>query len=254
LDVSLESLALELRKRLTSTLEDRLNQALAALGPLRRLDAAVCEAASGPELRALLIRLVEAGGMLERAGSAIEWLNQEQRDRLRKLGVRVGALDLFLPELLRPAALVAWRTLLAARGAALPTPVPGMPPVVASPDKTATPPGYRRLGKQALRLDLAEKLVRAAHDSRVAAKGKPFVIDPALAVSTGLTTLSFAQLLRLAGFTGAPGRILPTSTFGPPQPPKWRWQPSRRVVEARSAPITPPSPGNPFAALADLVR
>ena len=129
-----------------------------------------------------------------------------------------------------------------------------MPPVVATPGKTDTPPGYRRLGPQALRLDVAEKLLRAAHDARVLAKGRPFVIDPALAISTGLTTPNYAALLRLAGFTANPGRHLPQGAFGPPQPAKWRWRPVRREpVPVSTAPVAA-DPGNAFAALADLVR
>lgn len=253
LDSALDGLAVDLRKQLLAALEGWLELALTALTPLRRIEEAALAEAAGPELRALLIRLTEAGGLLERAGSGLERLTPEQRDRLRKLGVRVGALDLFVPEMLKPAALTAWRTLLTARGSALPTPVPGMPPVVATPSKALTPPGYRSLGKQALRLDVAEKLLRAAHDARVTANGKPFVLDPALAVSTGLATASFAQLLRLAGFSASVPRAMPDGAFGPPKPPHWRWRPIRREEAVTLAP-PPPAPGSAFAALAGLVR
>ncbi|MFM5950269.1 MAG: helicase-related protein [Novosphingobium sp.] len=254
LDAALETLPGELKSRILAALEVWLGQALGALTPLRLLEAASAEMAGGPELRALLIRLIEQGGLLERVASGLDRLSPEQRDRLRKLGVRVGALDLFVPDMLKPAALASWRALLAARGAATTTPVPGMPPVVAGPGKAATPPGYRRVGQQAVRLDIAEKLLRAAHDVRVAAKGKPFVIDPALAISTGLSTASYAQLLRLAGFNAAMPKALADGAYGPPQPPRWRWRPLRR-----SGPVAPPvsapvRPGNAFAALADLVR
>ena len=254
LDATLDGLSADLRKRLRVGLEGWLEQALSALAPLRKIEQAALAEAAGPDLRALLIRLAEAGGLLERAGSGLDRLTPEQRDRLRKLGVRVGALDLFVPELLKPAALTAWHTLLAARSIALPTPVPGMPPVVATPDKVAAPPGYRPLGKQALRLDLAEKLLRLTHDARVAAKGRPFVIDPALAISTGLATAGFAQLLRLAGFSAAVPRPLPAGAFGPPRPPLWRWRPSPREQSVQIAPLPPPPAGSAFAALAGLVR
>ena len=253
LDQALDGLDPDLRKRLLAALESWLGLALTALTPLRRIEEAALAAAAGPELRALLIRLTEAGGLLERTGSGLERLTPEQRDQLRKLGVRVGALDLFVPEMLKPAALTAWRTLLAARDSVLPTPVPGMPPVVATPGKTQSPPGYRPLGKQAVRLDVAEKLLRAAHDARVAVKGKPFVLDPALAISTGLATASYAQLLRLAGFTASVPHALRDGAFGPPKPPHWRWRPIRREEQASLAQPPPPS-GSAFAALAGLVR
>lgn len=254
LDVSLDSLPGELRQRLSAMLEQWLATSLKALQPLHRLNEAASEAASGPELRALLIRLVESGGVLERSGSDLERLSPEQRDRLRKLGVRVGALDLFVPDMLKPSALTAWRTLQAARGQEHHAPVPHMPPVVAVPGKAITPPGYRRLGKQAVRLDIAEKLLRAAHDARVAAKGRPFVIDPALAISTGLATISYAHLLRLAGFGATPARPLAQGAFGPPQPARWRWRAPRRQDAARAPTRPTPRPDSAFAALAELVR
>lgn len=254
LDGALDSLAADLRQRLTAMLEQWLGSNLKALQPLHRLDAAAGEAASGPELRALLIRLVESGGMLERSGSDLDQLSPEQRHRLRKLGVRVGALDLFVPEMLKPAALTAWRTLQAARGQDHHAPVPHMPPVVAVLGKAVTPPGYRRLGKQALRFDIAEKLLRAAHEARLAAKGRPFVLDPALAISTGLATISYAHLLRLAGFNVGPARPLRPGSFGPPEPPRWRWRPPRRQAPPREPARPLHRPESAFAALAELVR
>ncbi len=254
LDLSLDSLPTDLRQRVTTMLEQWLATNLKALTPLHRLDAAASDAASGPELRALLIRLVESGGMMERSGSDLDRLNPEQRDRLRRLGVRVGALDIFVPDMLKSAALTAWRTLQATRYQKHHAPVPNMPPVVPVPGKTLTPPGYRRLGKQAARLDIAEKLLRAAHDARVAAKGRPFVIDPALAISTGLATVSYAQLLRLAGFNATPARPLVQGAYGPPQPAQWRWRAPRRQDPRRKTPRPAPRPDSAFAALAELVR
>ena len=165
----------------------------------------------------------------------------------------MGALDLFVPAMLRAPALAAWRALLAAQGRVLAAPVPGMPPVVPALGKAPIPPGYRRLGKQALRIDIAEKLLRAAHGARVAAGTRPFVIDPALAISTGLATPGFAHLLRLGGFQPIMPRPLREGAFGPPAPPRWRWRPVRREAEALGRPAPPP-PGNAFAALAVLVR
>ena len=249
LDPALAGLAPDLRQRLSAALEHWMGLTLAPLAPLRRIEAAASDTAAGPALRALLIQLVEAGGMLERSGSGLDRLSKEQRDYLRKLGVRVGALDLFAPDMLKPVALAAWRTLRAARGAALAAPMPGMPPVIALPAAAALPPGYRRLGAQALRLDLAEKLLRAAHDARTAAKGKSFVIDPAVAISTGLATPAYALLLRLGGFKAIMPRPLRAGQFGPAPPPRWRWQPLRREDHAPSAAAPAPRTGNVFAEL-----
>jgi len=249
LDTALDGLAPTIRPRLADALDGWLARSLVALEPLRRIESGAGEASAGPELRALLIRLVENGGMLVRAGSGLERLGKDQRDRLRRLGVRVGALDLFVPEMLRPAALAAWRALLAARGAITPAPVPAMPAVVPLAGKAKPPPGYRQLGGQAVRLDIGEKLLRVAHEARVRAAGKAFALDPSLAISTGLSTRSYAQLLRLAGFSAAVPRALPQGVFGPPAPPRWRWRPPR--AEVRAAAQAPQ--GSLSAALAGLL-
>jgi hypothetical protein len=49
--------------------------------------------------------------------------------------------------------------------------------------------------------DVADKLLRLAHERRERSRKKrDFVLDPALAISTGLSTESYARLLRMAGF------------------------------------------------------
>jgi ATP-dependent RNA helicase SUPV3L1/SUV3 len=51
------------------------------------------------------------------------------------------------------------------------------------------------------------------------------VLDPALARSMGLTTASYAALLRQAGFRAAVPRPLAEGQAGPPAPPLWHWRP-----------------------------
>ncbi|WP_409035222.1 helicase-related protein [Novosphingobium sp.] len=249
LDKTLDGLAGEQQRALEAGLAKWLGSAFAALEPLARIDAASSDPATGPQLRALLIRLVDAGGILERDGAGLDQLQPGQRKLLTRLGVRVGTLDLFVPELLRPAALGAWRSLKAVGGATLPAPVPSMPPVIPLTAKAGPPPGYRSLGKQALRIDMAEKLLRGAHEARMAAGGKGFVLDPARAVSTGLSTASYAGLLRLGGFRAAVPQPLAAGRFGPPRPLLWRWQPLRRALPDRATVPAPAVPGNVFAEL-----
>ena len=234
-----------------AALADWLDSALLPLAPLRRLDAASLSGEAGPELRALLITLVEAGGMLERNASGIDLLAPSQRGMLARLGVKVGALDLFVPAMLRPAALSLWRELAALLGRKLAPPDPAMPPVLAATNHAA-PPGYRPLGKQLLRLDMAEKLLREAHASRVGAGRRSFALDPARAVSCGLTTASYARLLRCAGFHPILARQLLEGEAGPPAQLLWRWRPTRPHAESIAPP--PYRLGGAFAALADLVQ
>lgn len=255
-DAALNVVPAALRQQIMIGLGDWLTCKLRALEPLRQLELAAGDRAAGSELRAVLIRLVEAGGMLARADSGTERLSKDQRDRLRKLGVRVGALDLFVPAMLKPAAIEAWHSLAAVQGADAVPPLrgmSGMPAIVPVSGQHAVPPGYRLLGAQAIRLDIAEKLLRAAHGARVSARGNPFTIDPALAVSTGLTTASYAALLRIAGFQALVPPPLRPRAFGPPAPARWRWRPLRRDPAAAVIPA-PADLVTPFAALAELVR
>jgi ATP-dependent RNA helicase SUPV3L1/SUV3 len=250
-DAAVEGLPAATRKPLLAALEGWLDRALKPLDSLRRLDAASTAPEAGPELRALLIRLVDAGGMIERAGSGIDSLDKLQRNRLAKLGVRVGALDLFVPAMLRPAALEAWRELAAldARRPTLPPPDPAMPPTLAAGGR-GRPPGYRSVGKQWLRLDIAEKLLREAHAARIAAGHASFALEPARAISMGLTTQSYSRLLGLGGFQPIMPRPLAPGAFGPPAPLAWRWRPRRQV----EPPPASARRDNAFAALAELVR
>lgn len=234
-DSALDGLSAALRKQVLAALTVWLDRALAPLEPLRQIEVAASDPESGPDLRALLIRLTEAGGLVERGESGVERLSEDRRSALRKLGARIGALDVYVPAMLKPAPLQAWRTLQAARGETIPSPVPTMPPVVGLPEAGAVPPGYRQLGRQAVRLDVADKLIRLAHDRREASRKKrDFALDPALAISTGLTTESYARLLRLAGFTARVAIPLDEGMFGPPLPPLWSWQPSMRAKAAVS--------------------
>lgn len=173
---------------------------------------------------------------------------------LARLGVRVGALDIFVPAMLRPGPIALWRELarVAGRVSRDGAPEAEMPPALPAA-RRRHPPGYRSLGKQLVRLDMAEKLLREAHEARGSqgAKGG-FSLDPARAVSMGLTTESYARLLRLAGFHPVAPRPLTDEAHGPPAPVRWRWRPPRRQVEeARPRPIRTDSA---FAALAEMVR
>ena len=249
LDPALEAIPAPERKAFMAALSAWLERTLAPLAALRKLDAASAALAGGPELRALLIRLVEAGGVLDRTSSGVGELARDQRDRLRALGVRVGALDLFVPALLRPAPLALWRDLAVLAGLVPLPALAAMPPVV--PAARRAPLGYRKLGKQAVRIDMAEKLLLEAHGARTARDTRSLVLDQALARSMGLTAESHIQLLRLAGFQPSVPRPLAEGAYGPARPTTWRWRPPRRKAEAPAA--SPPRRHGAFAALAELV-
>jgi len=245
----------DVRYELLVALARWLERQLRPLAPLLRIAEASTAPDAGPELRALLIRLSEGGGILPRAGSGLDRLDQRQRDRLRRLGLRIGALDLFHPALIRAAPLRLWRQLAQVVGLSAAPVAATMAPVLgkqtrAQGDQPARdiPAGYRLLGAQLLRIDRADALLRDAHARRAAAGRRPFMLDPAPALAIGLTTASYAHLLRLAGFRPIMPRPLANDVSGPPEPLLWRWQPR----PAENVP-TPPRPDGAFAALSRLV-
>ena len=251
LDPALGILPARQRPLLIAALEGWLAGRIAAeLGPLQRLVHAARAPESGPDLRALLLRLAAGGGVLAREEAGLERLDSRQRDLLRRLGVRTGALDLFVPAMLKPAPLALWCSLAGLRGEAPGAPPVNLPPVLA--EKTP-PAGYRCAALQAIRVDMAEKLLQAAHRHRIGAAGRRYPLDPALARSMGLATAGYAALLRAAGFRVHMARALSEAAHGPPAPPMWDWRPPRAAPRhAAPAPAAPPT--GAFAALAELIR
>jgi len=236
------------RGQLTGALEAWLDTRLAPLAPLRRIEEAAADPDTGTELRAVLLAVAAGGGMVAREGAGLAHLPRERRPLLRQLGVTVGALDLFVPALLKPAP----RALLQAFGVDKAPLRPAMEPVVTG--AAALFAGYRRAGQQQVRLDMAERLLRMAHEARAKAGRRPFRLDEALATSMGLTPDSLAHLLRPAGFRPAPATPLREGQPGPPAPARWQWRPPRSEPAPRGDERRPlPDGGNAFAALAGLV-
>jgi len=121
-------------ERLTGWIKARVEQ---HLGSLRRAGMAAQDRAAAAAVRSLLAMLVDEGGIIARSEVAkpLAMLDREQRRQVARLKVRIGALDLFMPEVLKPEAM-RWRTALkaAAAGAAS----PALPPAAsASPRASA---------------------------------------------------------------------------------------------------------------------
>ncbi|MFN3863630.1 MAG: helicase-related protein [Erythrobacter sp.] len=209
-----------------------LDKQLEPLEPLRKLAEAARDPAAGSQARALVITLIEARGVISREEAGLEHLPKDMRPYLRKLGVTFGALDIFAAPLLKPAP----RRLLHALGLDLRPLNEAMLPVLAEGSwaKGRLPAGYRYAGTQAIRVDLAEKILRAAFDARAAAAAaKPkqrnpaFRLDLALAVSIGLEADNARRLLGSAGFRCDRARALPEGAHGPAAPDRWHWHPRR---------------------------
>lgn len=218
--------------RLERWFADQVGKRLTVLG---KLDAATRDPAAGSPLRALANALLEAGGLLPRRAAAtlVEALDPQARQRLRRIGVTIGTLDIFAPALLKPGA-ARWRRELMGLAEAPRDGATVLPRAAAGADLVH---GYRPLGAQAVRVDLVERIARAAHDARQGRK--PFAPDPALATSMGLTVETLARLMAQLGFRTA------RSIEGEPQ--RWIWQ----GLVAPARPKAPPR-DNAFAALEAL--
>lgn len=212
------------RKRLESGLLTWLAEKLEPLEPLRKLTEATRDPQAGSEARALLHTLIAGHGVVGRENAGLQHLPKELRPYLRKLGVQFGTLDIYAHALLKPAP----RQLLHALGLDRRELQPAMLPVV--PGAKRLPAGYRPAGTQAIRVDLAEKVLRAAFDARAKAGGQRnqrFGINPALGISIGLEPGNLERLLGAAGFRRHKSRELAEGAFGPPAPDVWTWHPRR---------------------------
>ena len=172
---------------------------------LKELAGAATDPGSSPGVRALAAMLTDAGGLLPRKAvlGAISHLEQRDRQALHRFRVRLGPLDVFLPALLKPAAQL-WRAaLLAVRTG---QPMPALPPAGAATLKSDADPrgaglAYRRLGRQWLRVDLADRL--ASHARQVRSTGGDNPVDTGLATSLGLDEEAIGRLMAEVGFTKA---------------------------------------------------
>ena len=243
LDKALERLEPPLRIKVKARLEAWLAQAVARHVPgLARLAATARDPAVPPTLRVVAAALADGAGVVERArvAEAVEALEPPARRLLRQAGITIGTLDLFDARALRPQA-TRWRLALAAAraGAAMTPPPPeGATVLVGDHPGASRAAGFRRLGMQAVRIDLVERIARAAFDARQGRR--PFAPDPALATSIGLQAGTVARLMAALGFKGA----APENGA-----PRWVWR--GRSVPRGVAP-EPVKPSGTWAALADL--
>jgi len=220
------------KTKLVSALQQWLDARVTPLAPLAKLEAASRDPDAGSQARALLLALIAGHGHISREDGGLDHLPKESRPFLRRLGVTFGALDIFAPALLKPAA----RKLLHVLGAD-PRPLQdAMQPVISPIDGAVgqLPSGYRRAGNQAVRVDMAEKILRAAHDMRSKSAKRKFTFNPALAISTGLSLDNYLRLMGAAGFRRTPARALAKGALGPPAPDHWDWRPSPRNPNARA--------------------
>ncbi len=232
----------------SSAIAARLNQWLQShirqrLGPLLKMQADAREATTPAPLRALYAQLVESGGVLPRADADVTLaaLDTDHRRVVRRQAVVLGSLDVFHAAALKPAAAHLRVALVQARAGKMMSvlPMPGLG-LLDQPSSqlaaSARIAGYRAFGNQMLRVDLVERIARAAHDAR--GKGRSFVPDQAVATSLGIGNPTYAKIMQAIGFHAVAGEAQV----------QWRWGGRPR----KSASLKPVNAA--FAALGALKR
>ena len=187
-----------IRRRLNAWLRAHV---AARLRPLERLRRAKLDGAA----RGIAYQLTETLGTLprRRIAAQIAALTRPQKAALARLGVRFGRDRVYLPALLKPAA-IELRTLLWAiyRDWPLPLSLPpagrvSVPLDGAMPDGFYDAAGYRVLGPRALRLDIAEKL---AYEARKLARQGPFAASTPLLSLAACGAGDFTAILVALGY------------------------------------------------------
>jgi len=216
------------RQKLETGLQAWVDQQLEPLEPLRKLAQAARDPEAGSQARALLLNIIGHHGVVSRDDAGLQHLPKEMRPFLRRLGVTFGALDIFAAPLLKPAP----RRLLHALGLDRRPLQEAMLPVIEA--NKQIPAGYRPAGGQLIRVDLAEKIFRAAFGARTKAGEKfpgnrnlRFRLDLALPISIGLEEDNARRLLGSAGFRLQRAPKLAEDQHGPAAPDMWSWRPKR---------------------------
>ena len=276
LDRALLALGQDVQKQVATRLAAWMDaQKEKHLLPLTKMVASASEPEVPAVVRAVFAQLADAGGVIARTDldSALGHLDKDQRHLLRRAGIDIGVLDIYHPGLLKPGA-ARWRAvLLAARlgKPCLPLPGPGLTliPAGEKPEQMgARIAGFRGFGEQMLRIDMAERMARTAHEA--IAKNEAFTAQSPQIVSLGLSEDAFQQLMRLAGFRAveAPAEGGPNWAFRGRQKARTRQQQASR--EKRGAPAQgkprndrgprpaassgpAPTGNNAFAGLAELL-
>lgn len=156
-------------------------------------------------VRALLIQLGDAGGIIPRndLDDALKLLDKEQRQIVRKAGFTIGVLDIFHHALLKPGAAL-WRLALMAVKRDKPMlPLPQAGAVLLTLKEReeqmgAARAGFRGFGDTQLRIDMIERIARGGHEA--IAKNERYDAASPFIVSLGLSEALFGHVMRSAGF------------------------------------------------------
>ncbi|MDR3518419.1 MAG: helicase-related protein [Azospirillaceae bacterium] len=228
------------RQRVARRVQAIIDLRLVALMRLR--DAALSGAARG-----LAFQLFEGLGSLPRATVAdqVTALSRADRLALNRLGLRLGAAHVFLPALVKPAAVTIRALLWAVRhGLVLPAPVPPAGRIAIA--AAGVPPafwdaiGYPCCGPRAIRVDMLDRFERTVQHRL---QSGPFAVTADLASAIASTPSETEAVLLALGYRRQPPAADGTVLWRPGKAMK------RRAQRSASPPINPETP---FAKLREL--
>jgi ATP-dependent RNA helicase SUPV3L1/SUV3 len=261
------------REAVQARLEKFLSRQIASIAePLIKLEEG--EGLSGAS-RGIAFRLVETLGVLPRdqVAQEVKGLAQEERAALRKLGVRFGAFNIFVPILLKPAAtqlrLLLWALDKSKSGKfdldALSEP-PGQGLTSAAFDRS-TPRGfygvcgYRICGNRVVRIDMLERLADMIRDRvfwrpRIPEEPRPqgsvegggFTIVPDMMSLVGCSGEEFQTILRSLEFRMLKRKVkraapaAGTAVEGHAGTPQPETSPAPEPASEASEPVVPDQP------------
>jgi ATP-dependent RNA helicase SUPV3L1/SUV3 len=226
-DILAPALKDEVRARLQKFVDRTLSMHLEAL---LKLDES--EGLEGA-VRGIAYRISENFGVLSRddVAAEVKALSQEDRAKLRGFGVRFGAINLFLPALLKPAPtdlrLLLW-WLEGTKAGRLTGDLPALPPNgltsfvadPAMPEGFYRVAGYRLSGVRAVRVDMLERLADMIRDRlfwkpRIPEEQRPagsmagggFGVVPDMMSVVGCSGTDFEGILESMGYRGQKKRV-----------------------------------------------
>ena len=207
----------EVTPNLRGRVEDRLKDFVAAkieglLGPLVALQtAANAESEDGLKglTKGVAYRLVENFGATSRTqfGDDLKQIDQEERAKLRKLGMRFGEFTLYMPGLLKPApsALLTllWALWTDRKPGDVPPPAAGRVSIEMNenlPHAYYYAGGYRPSGVRAVRIDMLERLAGLIRTARNEGTKEGFATNAQMMSLVGCSGEDFEAILRSLGF------------------------------------------------------
>lgn len=207
----------EITPNLRGRVEDRLTQFVAGkieglLGPLIALQNASNAEGDGAMkglAKGVAYRLVENFGATSRVqfGDDLKQIDQEERSKLRKLGMRFGEFTLYTPALLKPAPAslltLLWSLWVERKPGETPPPAAGRVSIEMSeslPHAYYYACGYRPSGVRAVRIDMLERLAGLIRTARNEGTREGFEATAQMMSLVGCSGEDFEAILRSLGF------------------------------------------------------